>query len=235
MYINEKIKLNLTHIKYIALISMLIDHIGAVIVLSLITLKDMSDLIPLYHIMRAIGRISFPLFCFAIVEGFIHTKNVYRYLSRLLIFAVLTELFYDMAFSFSYLDMSRQNVMFTFAISILMLIYMKKYEEHKFVVMLVIAAACAVAHFTKVDYGYIGTMTVATYYVFREKKWIAWICTALLFLNAAVCAPVFMLLYDGKPGKGMKYLFYVFYPLHLLILYMITMYLLGYDFLYLIS
>ena len=89
-------KLSGYHLKFIAVISMLIDHIAVIFQASL------SESI--YFILRAAGRLSFPLFCFLLVEGFFHTRNKKRYQQRLFIFAVLSELPYDLAFRYLPVD-----------------------------------------------------------------------------------------------------------------------------------
>jgi len=85
----NKFKLTSTDLKIIAIITMLIDHIGAV-------LLDTSTIE--YFACRIIGRLSFPIFCFLIIEGFTHTKNNKKYLLRLFIFAIISEIPFDLVF-----------------------------------------------------------------------------------------------------------------------------------------
>mgnify|MGYP002581591684 FL=1 len=73
-------------LKILAIITMTIDHIGAIIY-------------PNIDAFRIIGRISFPIFCFLLVEGFKHTHNRFRYFIRLLLFAIITQPIYDYAFN----------------------------------------------------------------------------------------------------------------------------------------
>ena len=78
-------------IKIIAMISMLTDHTAAVFV-------NAEQHAYLYEFLRGAGRIAFPVFCFMLVEGFMHTGDVKKYLLRLFIFAVISEIPFDLAF-----------------------------------------------------------------------------------------------------------------------------------------
>ena len=125
-------------LKIIAIITMFIDHVGAALfehyqykVLepygaeyckATITSKVpwlwadwMGDPIAVQSIdmlLRAIGRIAFPIFCFLLVEGFLHTRNVKKYLVRLFIFALISDVPFDLAF-FGEIGLDHQNVFFT--------------------------------------------------------------------------------------------------------------------------
>ena len=87
-------------LKYIAMATMLVDHMGYV-------------LFPWILWLRCVGRIAFPIFAFQIAEGCIRTHDRRRYALRLLLFAVLTEVPFDLAFSGRPLDPSYQNVLWT--------------------------------------------------------------------------------------------------------------------------
>ena len=92
-------------LKVIAILSMLIDHTGAAVVekaiLKLPSVTGNADLLAFWtrtdQVMRAIGRIAFPIFCFLLVEGFIYTRDVKKYAGRLLLFALLSEFPFDLA------------------------------------------------------------------------------------------------------------------------------------------
>ena len=79
-----------------------------------------------------------------------------------------------------------------------------------------------IACLLKTDYSYIGVIIVAIYYLYREKNWVKLGATAILFLDMAVIGAALTCLYNGEKGKGLKYLFYVFYPAHLMLLYIIS-------------
>ena len=95
---------------------MIIDHTGAV-------------LFPGELMFRYIGRISFPIFCFLLTEGFFHTKDVRKYMLRLGIFAVVSEIPYDLAFRGTVLEFEHQNVFFTLFMGVVMMYALEKSGE----------------------------------------------------------------------------------------------------------
>ena len=120
-----------TTLKTIACITMLVDHIGASCIeagiltpgLDVGTLsQDTLSAYPLYRldmVLRFTGRLAFPLFCFLLVEGFVHTHNVKGYLGRLVLFGLLSEVPFDLAFFRTPFDPSAQNVYWTLALGVL--------------------------------------------------------------------------------------------------------------------
>ena len=118
-------------LKWIALITMFIDHIGAIILekgaisaynqgLPTALSYDVSLLLSkMDFFIRQIGRISFPIFCFLLVEGFYHTSNRKKYALRLFLFACISEIPFDLCFRGKILEFSYQNVMFTLLIGFL--------------------------------------------------------------------------------------------------------------------
>lgn len=126
-------------LKIIAIITMLLDHIGASLVQPIlastasaagVTDWSMPSLaaaypgaaIP-YYALRYIGRISFPIFCFLLVEGFLHTKNLHKYCLRLAIFALVSEIPFDLAFHQTPFYQASQNVFFTLLIGLLVIAF----------------------------------------------------------------------------------------------------------------
>ncbi len=122
--ISEKTKvLDGKALKMIAAVTMLIDHIGAAIVGPYVSSVQMSSgqaasLEVLYNVLRAIGRTSFPIFCFMLVEGFYYTRSRAKYLSKIMIFAVISEYPFDMAI-YGRPYNGHQDVLFTFAIGLI--------------------------------------------------------------------------------------------------------------------
>lgn len=127
-------ELNASDIKLVAIITMLIDHIGAFIIESLMqmvdyesstyTVLDLTD-----QIMRSIGRLAFPIFAFFIAVGFTHTRNKWKYFSRLLLFGLISEIPFDLANNSKLFYLGYQNVYFTLAFGLLAIIgrdYLKK-------------------------------------------------------------------------------------------------------------
>ena len=131
----EKKGLSGSTLKLIAIITMFIDHIGAVIVERMLyvtgntgsfTYEQMQNL---DTILRSIGRIGFPLFCFLLVEGFLHTRNLGKYALRLLVFAVVSELPFNLAFAGQLFFAGYQNVFFTLLIGLITMWGCRMIEE----------------------------------------------------------------------------------------------------------
>ncbi len=130
-----------TALKTIACITMLVDHIGASCIeagiltpgLDAGTLsQDTLSAYPLYRldmVLRFTGRLAFPLFCFLLVEGFVHTHNVKGYLGRLVLFGILSEVPFDLAFFRTPFDPSAQNVYWTLALGVLAMAGLKRFEK----------------------------------------------------------------------------------------------------------
>lgn len=216
MNVSERIScLSGFQLKCIAILSMALDHTGAV-------------LFPQEIWLRCAGRLAFPIFCFLIVEGFVHTHDVYRYMARLGVFALISEIPYDLAFRGVCLEFAYQNVFFTLLIGIAMmkLLSVTKLWPEK-AAILILAMWLAVV--LRTDYNFRGILLIFMLYVFREQKFLVAAAGGLWnFLYTGtiqrygVFSAVPMLLYNGKPGRRMKYFFYIFYPAHLLILYGIS-------------
>lgn len=216
MNVSERIScLSGFQLKCIAILSMALDHTGAV-------------LFPQEIWLRCAGRLAFPIFCFLIVEGFVHTHDVYRYMARLGVFALISEIPYDLAFRGVCLEFAYQNVFFTLLIGIAMmkLLSVTRLWPEK-AAILILAMWLAVV--LRTDYNFRGILLIFMLYVFREQKLLAAAAGGLwnfLYTGTVqrygVFSAVPMLLYNGKPGRRMKYFFYIFYPAHLLILYGIS-------------
>ena len=208
-------RINSFQLKCIAIVTMVIDHIGAVI-------------FPEYMVLRYIGRISFPLFCFLLVEGFYHTHHIGKYMIRLGVFALISEIPYDLAFRGTYLEFSRQNVFFTLCIGLIMMNAVKRTNNMSVKAIYVVLAMWA-AQMLSSDYGYKGILLIAVFYFFREYLAVKITLSAVwnllwnpLIQGYGALAGIPILFYNGEKGRSMKYIFYVFYPVHLLILYYIS-------------
>lgn len=222
-----------TGLKLIAVISMLIDHFGAAFFVIYTSYYDSSqdfagaDLI--YQVLRGVGRTSFPIFCFVLVEGFYHTRNRYRYLARLFVFSVLSEIPFDLALRGSLWEIGTQNVFFTLWIGCTTLLLIEKVRgcgrgDRVFRTSLSIVIGMAgmlFAYFLKTDYSAYGVLLILIFYLFRSDRGKACLCGFLCMIWEWLCFPAFLLLYhyNGQKGKNLKYFFYLFYPLHLLVLY----------------
>lgn len=204
-------------LKWIAVITMIVDHVGAV-------------LFPQSVLLRCIGRLSFPIFAFLLVEGFYHTGNLRRYQLRLLAFALLSEIPYDLAFHGTVLEFGNQNIFFTLFLALLTLDIMEN-GRFPFAGGVGLFVGCLSAYLLSADYGAGGILMVLCFYILRRQRFLGWCCFFLLNMFAfhsgiqwcAVAAAVFICLYNGQKGKtlGRGKFFYWIYPGHLLVLYMI--------------
>lgn len=230
-----------TALKVIAIVTMLIDHIGGVVVEYGIMRRG-NGLLPgtgmtwleADRILRMIGRISFPIFLFLLVEGFVYTRHRKEYGIRLFIFALLSEIPFDLAFYDQLIYVDYQNVMFTLLIAFLTLCAMERFGQNVILLAISALAGCGAAHYLKTDYGAYGVGSVIMLYVLRGTKLqlaagavVAAIQSKLRY-GAAGLAYVPLFFYNGKRGKfSLKYVFYFFYPVHLLLLYLLRRIWLG--------
>lgn len=221
----EKLRiLDGTSLKLIAMISMVFDHVG-----------DMFFPGALW--MRMIGRLAMPLFSFCIAEGYAHTKNKQRYLLRMGVFALVSEIPFDLAFE-GRVGLGHQNIMLSFFLAILALMLFDRIrgegKEHAAgKTLLGILCVCAVAVLALVlraDYTLFAVLAVFLFYVLRNRHPLLRCGVGVSFLaltrtvgyyRATGLSLIPLLLYNGKRGRGLKWLFYAFYPGHLLLLYLL--------------
>jgi len=229
----KKPELSGSTLKIIALVTMLIDHIGAVIVQRTMSMPgfDHNFWNSLYWPLRNIGRLAFPIFCFLLVEGFVHTSNVKKYLIRMLIFAMISEIPFNLGIAGNLFDLKYQNVFWELALGIVALICLKKIEEGNYTyVIQVVLRLTAIGVFAlgaemlNLDYGMYGIISIVALYVFRQNKMSQLLVGAISFCWERVAPLAFFIIafYNGKRGRKIKYAFYVFYPAHLLILYIVA-------------
>lgn len=229
-------------LKYIAIISMFIDHI------SIVSFKYTT----FYNVL---GRLAFPIFAFQISEGYTHTKNLKKYFFRLFLFAIISQipfmlfrsvyaqgfvfnifgtLFLGLVSIFIYDSIYKANFKFTKSSSFNNIIK-KCLGIFSAIILGVISEIC---HF---DYGFFGVAIIFLFYFFKDDKigmtisfitaciikfGIAIITNGYHYLYIFLCLGtifpiIFINMYNGKQGKKVKYLLYSFYPIHLLILYFI--------------
>ena len=233
-------------LKAIACVTMLLDHIGAVIVLNCFyqaTGAAKGTWLEIYETLRTIGRLAFPIFCFLLVEGVFYTRNPKKYGLRLLIGAILSEIPYDLAF-YGSINWQSQSVMVTLLMGFLMLETMKRMPKLLLKLLLVLPFAFLAERFGT-DYGDMGIMVIATFALTRNLKrkhlwqffllWFIFSPNHLMMLNwmggiqwtmqeLAAFAVVPIALYSGRKAtksRALQWGFYLFYPVHLLILYLI--------------
>lgn len=223
-----------TTLKIIAMVSMVFDHVG-----------DMFFPEVLWP--RMVGRLAMPLFAFCITEGYIHTRDKKKYLLRMGIFALVSEVPFDLAFE-GKVSLDHQNIMLTFFLSILALILFdlirgkKKEDTGRYSIgktvlgSLVPLGMAVVAILVKADYTIFAVISVFLFYLFKDTRHFVRTGVGVAFLALSRTVGYYcttglsiipLLLYNGKKGKGLKWLFYAFYPGHLLLLYLIKLIVTG--------
>lgn len=224
--LTKKYPLNTSFLKIVALITMFIDHLGASVILKIYGYDSF-----IYSLSRSIGRIAFPIFAFFAIEGFKKTSDRKNYFRRLFIFALITEIPFDLFNNQQFFYWRYQNVIFTILIGVLMLqaIEFEIYKyNNKIYEFLIVVVFCIIVTFIQSDYSFLGTFAIYMYYKAGDDRLnrlingeIAFLFEFLSFVHLA---NILIYLYNGKRGNLNKYIFYVFYPLHLLVLYFIANY-----------
>lgn len=217
--------LNGSHLKLIAVITMFIDHFALILEDALPILQmPIFASFTLFYCMRRIGRLAFPLFCFLLTEGFVHTRSRLRYCGNLLAFALLSEIPYNNIISGNLLHPSTQNIYFTLLLGVLALWLLESPLKTGYKALILFPGIVLIPYL-HVTYGPTGVLLIVLLYTLRQQPLLRALL-ALPFLSggyAAWLAFVPMSLYNGQRGfirgKVLKYAFYIFYPLHLLLLY----------------
>lgn len=221
-----------TALKRLACVCMLLDHIGASCIESgaFRLAPPASALVVLDVALRAIGRLAFPIYCFLLVEGFEHTRSVRGYVLRLLAFALLSEVPFDMAFYDMPLYWHYQNVYWTLTLGVIAMALMRRFDGGDTLTWrgaLSAAVCAALAEALRADYGAAGVLLVVVLYTLRADRKRQCIAGAALTLYEFTAPLAFLpiLLYSGERGrcgKAEKWLYYCFYPAHLAVLAAVT-------------
>lgn len=214
-------------LKLIAITAMAIDHIGALVYPDAIWL-------------RVIGRLAMPIIAFLLVEGYHHTRHLGRYLFRLLIFAVLAQPIYRLVFPHGL------NVLFDLLVGLCVIWAVERIRSRWIVAALLFAVSIA-GFYVTLDWWHLGVLMVFVFHATRGRfGWTVAVLASLLLVNAAFFAiisartgdPSYQLInfinlgcilalpllsrYNGRRGRDWRYLFYTFYPAHLLVIYAIV-------------
>ncbi len=214
-------------LKYIAFLSMLADHVNKALIYPFLSgegiLQHISDVFDI------LGRIAFPLFAFFLVEGFFKTGNRKKYLASLLIFGIISEIPFDMALSGVFFEPNSNNIMFTLALMLITIWTidilkekmqnMSKYTWYP-VSFVIVGIMCIISMVTGLDYEYHAIMIGYLFYIFYNKRVFAIFLGYLAIFKEVWSLLGFSLIltYNGKRGKQNKLFNYCFYPVHLLIL-----------------
>lgn len=233
-------------LKLIAIFAMLVDHIGQVVLKNGVALKasyamftdvQFTALLNVIDVFHMIGRIAFPIFCFLLVEGFMHTHDLKKYFLNLLVFAIIAEPIYDLANSGVIFSIEQQNVIFTLLLGLLSIYLIKRSNRNPFITLITIIAIAAFSFICKMDGSYYGIGLISIFYLCYDNILLRnIIAAAFMFICGfnfsikgidgyfimAIISVVLISLYNGKRGMKIKYFFYLFYPVHLLILYLVA-------------
>ncbi len=233
-------KMDRVQIKYIAIAAMLIDHIAAFF----LTPEKHPALIALYIIMRTVGRIAGPVMLYFLAEGYSHTSSKLKYGLRLLCFGIISQIPYSLA-RYGKVSTENLNVIITLFMSFLMLAATDRIKNQVFKGLTVFVFILLTAFS---DWGIIGPLIVWLFYISRDdrksqikaymiivgiylastiafviqdsQRWYEGICQIGLVLVIPLLGT-----YNGASGKKTvfnKWIFYIFYPFHLLVFLLIT-------------
>ena len=219
-------------LKYIAFLSMLIDHVNKALMYPLLTengfLRYVSDVFDI------LGRVAFPIFMFFLVEGFFKTGNRFKYLLNLIIFGIISEIISEIPFdlfqSAVLFQPNSNNVMFTLALALVMIWVIDELKVPKSYIIppvlwfpvsiIIVITVCLLSMIWGLDYEYHGILIAYFFYIFRNNPILSIIGGYLSIFKTpwALLGFGLTLTYNGKRGKQNKILNYLFYPVHLLIL-----------------
>ena len=222
-------------LKLIAIISMLADHVNKALIYPYLE-SNHGFLAFISDVFDIIGRIAFPLFCFMLVEGYFKTRNRKKYLLNLLLFGVISEVPFDMFTTASFFNMNWNNVMFTLALVLVTVWIIDTLKEKMqkrskalwyLVSILIVLVMCIVSMSLSLDYEHHAILIGYYFYLFDDMP-----VFAIPFGYASMFKEPWALLgfgltltYNGERGKQHKMLYYWFYPVHLLILGLLRLYL----------
>ncbi|MCL2003280.1 MAG: conjugal transfer protein TraX [Oscillospiraceae bacterium] len=226
-------------LKILAMMSMLIDHIGVAF--------ELEMPYSVYLLCRAAGRLAMPIFCFLIAEGLFHTRGAGKYLLRLALFALVSEVPFDLLVRGEWLEYGRQNVGFTLFFGLLGVLMFDSFaaQGRKFPALFAILAAAVAATLVRSDYTLYGVYFIFIFYYFRDRPrgraaaltagvllqaFDHWLAAAdwrfALILAAAAAAAIPIAFYNnerGRDSRAVRAAFYAFYPLHMTLLYALTL------------
>ena len=162
----------------IAMTLMLMDHLWA-------------TLLPAREWLTCAGRVAFPIFAFMAVEGYFHTRSFKKYILRMLLFAVLSEIPFDLMYGGTWFYPVHQNVLWTFLLSLLGVWLMEQVRKkgktwmYLLVCVLVVPAGLVLGTLCMVDYYGVGVLTVFVFYFLHGRKWWCFLgqLAALYWLN----------------------------------------------------
>lgn len=230
-------------LKLIAAATMLIDHIGflllgyGVLEVVPVSTQEYSKWYYVYYLMRCVGRVAFPIYAFLLTEGIAHTRSWKKYGLRLGTFALISEIPFNLVCCQKPICGETQNIFFTLLIGLLT-VEAAEYavgklsgKKRTLAWVAIAAIGCMVAVLLRTDYDYTGVLLIVLLYLLRERRveqcaagffWLSANAPRIGFLLGLAVSFLMIRFYNGERGsKRGKYFFYGFYPVHLLVLYLI--------------
>lgn len=228
---SEKLKTNLdtNFIKVVAIISMTFDHVGNVF-------------FPEYPVFRWIGRIAFPLFCYCLTVGMLYTHDIKKYVLRLSVFALISQPFWILAFNADDIigNIFNLNIFFTLVVSLLTT---WGFKEKKWLLFI---AGIVLLNVVNFDYAMTGPVLMLIFYLCRNRPWLGALIYTLTYLPAingsmedplalkigthaigfeifALLALPFIYFHTNTKLKISKWFFYIYYPAHLFVIFLLQM------------
>ena len=226
--------LNINELKIIAIIAMTIDHITTILLSDKLNLQT-------YIVLRAIGRITIPIMWFSIVEGYYHTKNIKKYIGRLFIFSIISHFAYTYAFEKPIIPKSiffETIVIWSLMWGLIALWIAKTDKLKKWMKIILILAICTLTY--KADWGIVSVLAIVGMGIYRENftKQMLALCIPVVLVEIIkygltnsiwhiIQLSVFFSIpllakYNGEKGEGSKWFFYIYYPIHLILLGIIS-------------
>ena len=206
-------------LKVIAVVSMTIDHVAYYILDQQLGMGDTW----LYETMRCIGRFAFPIFAFLIIEGYHHTRYVGRYMAALLVTAIVAEIPWHLLG-----NEGSHNVVFTLLLGLVVVFLIDHIHDALWLMLMETALFFIIATMLNTDYTWHGICLMVVFYLFRKHRGLTSLFGFPLLMEYGIVGSAIglaiPLMYSGRRGfvKGqwMKYLFYIYYPLHLMVIYL---------------
>lgn len=221
-------------LKVIAMVAMAVDHTAHYLLYGqawwmepLVQMQIGQRTVSWYFLMRCIGRLAFPLFAFLLVEGYLHTSNRRRYGRNLLVFALLSEV--PWALLHHGLLLRSHNVMFTLLLGFVGLWAIEHYRNEQRRVVVVLLGLLVISILFHPDYGGAGFAFIILLYTLRRHRLLQAVIGSCMLPMKQIAGLAFipMVMYNGRrgfiSGPWAKYLFYAFYPLHLIIIYFLQL------------
>lgn len=224
-----------TALQALAALSMTVDHIGAVIMREKqIAWAAVLHEMPILFALRAIGRAAFPIFAFLLVQGMLHTRSRKRFILRLAVFALLSELPFDLAFYGVFYYPDHQNIFFTLLLGAACIALL---DSGRVPGVVAVLGTSLLAQLLCTDYAALGVLTILMFWRLSEKGAAGVVMVLLLFTGVCLMdgqrvylfcllSLPFLLCYNGARGgptgrigaSVRRWGFYLYYPVHLLVL-----------------